>query len=297
MTPEAARDRLAPFGEGRLPVLDFGGELLADSHAHLDMLEDPAGALARAALAGVGFIATVASVVEEPERTFGGLDGWLTEARAVLDAAGHAGIELPDVRIIVGIHPHDARLATAHVDARIAELAADPRVCALGELGLDYYYDHSPRERQREVFERHLALAHELDLPICIHLRDAHADGLEILSRIGLPARGAVLHCITVDQETIAPFVALGCTPSFAGPITFKSADAIRGGAASVDPGNVMVETDCPFMAPEPWRGKKNEPALVGYAALKMAELHQVAPATCARSTAATARRIYGRRR
>ena len=294
MTPEEARARLAPFGEDQLERLDFGGELLADSHAHLDMLADPSGALARAALAGVGFIATVANVVEDAERTFSQLDAWLGEAREILDAAGLPEVRLPEVRIIVGVHPHDARLATPDVDAAIERYAADPRVCGIGEVGLDYYYDHSPREVQREVFARHLALASRLDLPVCIHLRDAHEDGLAILGEVGLPARGAVLHCITVDAGTIAPFVALGCTPSFAGPLTFKKAEEIRAAASSVDPLNVMVETDCPFMAPEPWRGKKNEPALVAYTAARMGELHGLARADAARSTAAVARRIYG---
>lgn len=279
-----------------LEVPDFGGEPIADTHAHLDMLEDPALALARAAVAGVGFIATVASVVESPERTFDGLDGWIADARVLLNEANFDAVPLPEVRIIVGVHPHDAAQVTPEVDATIRRLAADSRVCALGELGLDYYYDHSPREVQREVFRRHLTLAHELDLPVCIHLRDAHDDGLAILTDVGLPPRGAVLHCVTVGADVIAQFVELGCTPSFAGPITFKKGDAIREAAASSDPANVMAETDCPFMTPEPYRGRKNEPALVAMNAARIAAVHSISLPEIARLTTATARRLYGAR-
>lgn len=283
---------MSPHADIRFP--EFGAHTVADTHAHLDMLEDPAGAVARAALAGVGHIATVVNVTEEPERTYGGLDRWLLSARQQLDAAGHDAVALPEVRIIVGIHPHNASLATPEVDAAIRTFAADPRTCAIGEVGLDYYYDHSPRDVQREVFARHVALAIELGLPICVHLRDAHEDGLEILRAVGTPPAGLILHCVTVGADVVAPFLELGAVASFAGPLTFKKADAIRGAAERAGLKRVMVETDCPFMAPEPYRGKKNEPAFVTFTAARMAQVLGVSNDECALATTANAAAVYG---
>jgi len=277
-----------------IAVPDFDGAPVADTHAHLDMLADPPAAIARAAVAGVRQIATVVNVTEAPERTYLGLDAWLHSARVLLDQAGHRDIELPEVRIIVGIHPHNASLADDAVDERIRAYAKDPRTCAIGEVGLDYYYDHSPREVQREVFARHLALAAEVKLPVCVHLRDAHEDGLEIVRSVGVPPAGFVLHCVTVGPETIEPFLALGAIASFAGPLTFKKGDAIRAAAAAAGTDKVMVETDCPFMSPEPFRGKKNEPALVTFTAARMADVLGISARECAQATTATAASIYG---
>lgn len=272
---------------------DFGGALVCDTHAHLDMLESPALALARAAAVGVGYIVTLVNVLENPEVTFEGLDGWQAEARHILDAEGREDVAVPEVSIIVGIHPHDAAKYTDGAEQAIADWAQDPRVVGIGEVGLDYFYDHSPREVQRDVFARQLRLAHRLNLPVCIHLRDAHEDGLAILRGVGTPARGAILHCFNLEYETAAPFVDAGCYVSFAGPLTFKKAVEVREAATQLPANRVFPETDCPFMAPEPLRGHKNEPAYVVFTTEVLAQCLGITPHDCATLTTATARRFF----
>ncbi len=252
---------------------DFGGVAIADTHAHLDMLDDPALALARAARAGVTFVATVADPSEDASRTYGSLGEWRASARAML-----AGIEAaepvpepPAVRIIVGVHPHNAKDLTPEVEVELIRLASDARTAAVGEIGLDYHYDHSPRDAQRSAFRRQLELAVELNLPAVVHLREAHADGEAIMREVGLPQAGCILHCYTMGPEPLEPFLALGCAVSFAGPVSFKKAEEIRLAARAVPAGRILTETDCPFMAPEPFRGRTNEPALVVFTAARMA--------------------------
>jgi TatD DNase family protein len=179
---------------------------------------------------------------------------------------------VPRVRVIVGAHPHNAKDFDGAALARMRALGSEPVTCALGELGLDYHYDHSPREVQRRCFGAHLRMAHEFGLPVVIHLREAHEDGLKILSAEGVPARGAILHCYTLGVDVMRPFLELGCHVSFAGPVSFKKASGIRQAAAEVPEGRILTETDCPFMSPEPFRGKPNEPALVAFTAAKIAE-------------------------
>lgn len=250
------------------------GAPVADTHAHLDMLDDPALALARAALAGVAFIATVADVTEDAWRTYEELPSWRGNAAELLAAEGidPASAPLPTVRVILGAHPHNAKHWTPDSDKVFRQFAADPLTCAVGELGLDYHYDHSPREVQRDTMAAHLALAHEFDLPAVIHLREAHEDGLAILKSVGMPPAGAILHCYTLGPETMAPFLELGCHVSFAGPVTFKKAEEIREAARAVPADRLLTETDCPFMAPEPFRGRTNEPALVAFTAARIAD-------------------------
>ena len=233
--------------------------MIADTHAHLDMLDDPVGALRRAAEEGVSLICTVVNVTDHPERTFEGLDAWRQQAASLLSPA----YSIPDVRILVGTHPHDASKTDATAIDLIRRYADDPRVVGMGELGLDYHYDNSPRDVQRAVFADQIRLAHELDLPICIHLREAHEDGLRILTEEGVPSKGAILHCFGLEYEVAAPFVEMGCYVSFAGPITFKKAVEVREAASQVPGDRLLSETDSPFLAPEPMRGRTNEPAHV----------------------------------
>lgn len=257
-----------------VPVPSLGGPV-ADTHAHLDMLDDPARAIARAARAGVGLIATVADVTEDASRTYEQLGTWCETAQATLAAEGLADLRLPRIRIILGAHPHNAKDWDERAEAEFRRLVADPRTCAVGELGLDYHYDHSPRDTQRAAMRAHLELAHEFGLPAVIHLREAHDDGLAILRDVGLPSAGAILHCYTLGPDTMRPFLELGCHVSFAGPVTFKKAEEIRDGARAVPAGRLLTETDCPFMAPEPFRGRTNEPALVVFTSARIAEARE----------------------
>jgi TatD DNase family protein len=268
------------------PVL---GDGVADTHAHLDMLDDPAIALARAALAGVRFIATVADVTEDAWRTFDELDSWCANAREMLGRAGRSDVQLPSVRVVLGAHPHNAKDWDAEAETELRRLVAGPLTCAIGEMGLDYHYDHSPREVQRDGFATHLALAHEFSLPAVVHLREAHDDGLAILREHGVPSAGCILHCFNLAPQVMEPFLELGCHVSFAGPVTFKKAEEVRASAREVPTGRLLTETDCPFMAPEPFRGRTNEPALVVFTAAALAQARGEDPAALAAHTLSAA--------
>jgi TatD DNase family protein len=274
----------------------FGGPV-ADTHAHLDMLDDPGLALARAARAGVEFVATVADPSEDASRTFDDLPIWFARAREVLDADGFAEMALPRVRVILGVHPHNAKNLTPEVEVELRRLARHGVTSAIGEVGLDYFYDYSPRDVQREVFRRQLAIAHELDLPAVVHLRDAHEDGEAILAEVGLPEAGCILHCYNLGPDLLERFLRLGCSVSFAGPVTFKKAEEVREAAAKVPLERILSETDCPFMAPEPFRGRKNEPALVTFTAARIAAARGEDPAVLCSAAYANARRLLDRPR
>jgi len=189
----------------------------------------------------------------------------------------------------VGAHRHDAKLWDGDALSEVRRFAADPLACGIGEMGLDYHYDHSPRDIQRARFAEHLALAHEFALPAVIHLREAHEDGLAILAEQGVPAAGAILHCFNLAPEVMAPFAELGCHVSFAGPATFKKASEVRDAAAAVPAGRLLTETDCPFMAPEPFRGRTNEPALIVFTAARLADARSESTEQFARHAWATA--------
>jgi len=274
-----------------LPELPDLGALTVDAHAHLDMLEDPVSALVRASRAGIELIATVVDLTENPEDTLEGLDAWLLRASGILEPEG---LEIPEVRVIAGWHPHNARAGSAELLVRLRELAAAGRIAALGELGLDFYYDHSPRDDQRAWFRAHLALAHELGLPVEIHLRDAHVEGLAILEEIGVPEAGCVIHCFTEGPELGERFLDLGCYLSFAGPITFKKSDPLREVARITPLERLLVETDCPFLAPLPYRGQKNEPAYAVLNAAAVAAARERPAAEIASAALENARRLFG---
>jgi TatD DNase family protein len=269
------------------------GAPVADTHAHLVMLDDPAGALERAAMARVSYIGAIVDATESPEGTFHNLATWLEEAGARL-ADWAVGASAPEVRIVLGTHPHNAKDHTPEVEADVAGWAEDPRVGAIGEIGLDYHYDHSPRGDQRRAFRSQVALAKRLGLPVVVHLREAHDEGYAILEEEGLPEAGCILHCFTEGPETAERFLALGCHISFAGPITFAKADPMREAVKVVPLDRLLAETDCPFLAPAPYRGRTNEPAWVTLVAAKLAEIRGEDPAELASSVVANARRLFG---
>lgn len=279
-----------PKGPIELPHL---GAQTADTHAHLSMLDDPAGALERATMAGVMYIVTVADVTEAPEGTFDSIPRWLEVAQERLDewAIPH-GIP-PEVRAIVGVHPHNAKDYDDAIDARLRELATDPFVVGIGEIGLDFHYDHSPRDDQRRAFKAQLEVARELDLPVAVHLREATDEGIAILGEHGIPDAGCVIHCYTGDAETAQRYADMGCYISFAGPVTFKNAEEIRAAAAVVPLDRLLVETDAPFMAPHPYRGMRNEPAWTVLTAAKIAEVRGLSTAEVAAATFENARRVF----
>jgi TatD DNase family protein len=291
------RERIPTFpgGAGKPVELHDLGASAADAHAHLDMLEDPAGALARAAEAGVALVADVVDLTEDPELTLEGLDPWMAAARELLADPATA---LPEVPLICGVHPHNAKSYDSAVHERLRRLASgDRRIAALGELGLDFHYDHSPREAQRAMFRSQIELAHEMGLPVIVHLREAHEEGAAILEELGVPKAGCVIHCFTEGPDLAQRFLAMddAVLVSFAGPVTFPKAVQIREAAAVVPLGRLLVETDSPFLAPAPYRGRANEPAFVTLNAAAVAEAKGLEPSDVAAASLVNARRLYAR--
>ena len=252
---------------------------LVDTHAHL---QEPGlaagldGLLARAREAGVAQVVVVGTTAAD-------------SAEAVAIAGAHAG-----VFAAVGIQPNHSAEATAGDWEQVVALAGQPRVVALGETGLDRYWNHAPFDIQRAWFDRHLALAHERGLPVVIHCRDCEADIVEQLTRLGQPVRG-VLHSFSGTWDQAQAFLELGLSLSFSGMVTFttRKNDPLREVAARVCLDRLLVETDSPYLSPHPYRGEPNEPARVALTARRIAELRGLTPAELARATTANARRLF----
>lgn len=194
----------------------------------------------------------------------------------------------------VGVHPHDAGGVPGNYLELLADSARHPKVVALGEMGLDYYRDLSPREVQRKVFVEQLNLAKEVGKPIIIHDRDAHGDLLDILRREGVGEAGGVMHCFSGSPEMARECINMGMYVSLAGPVTFKNARKLKEVAVSVPLDRLLIETDCPYLAPEPRRGKRNEPVYVKYVAERVAELRGITLEELTFATSSNARELFG---
>lgn len=257
---------------------------LIDTHCHLDPQYFPAGpeeVLARAAAVGVrGFVVI-------------GVGKDLAPARAAVELAKR----LPDrIGSAVGVHPHDAVSLDDAAHAELVALVKEPEVLAVGEIGLDYHYDHSPRETQREVFARLIQLAKDAKKPIVVHTRNAPDDTLEILAREGACDVGGVIHCFSEDRAFAERALDLGFDISFSGIVTFKSSVAIQDVARWAPLDRILVETDSPYLAPVPLRGKSNEPAFVVHTARRVAELRNMPFEALCEATSENAERRFGRR-
>jgi TatD DNase family protein len=254
---------------------------LVDSHAHLDRDEyerDLDDVLARARAAGLERIVCV-GIWRRP--------GDFGDALALVDR------DPAYFAATVGIHPHES-VEVPEADWATAErLAGDPRVVAIGETGLDFHYDHSPREVQRAAFRRSLRIAQRAEKPVVIHIREADDDCAAIVEEEGLPRAGGVVHCFTGDWPRARRWLDLGLHVSVAGVVTFKAADDLRDAVRRIPHDRVLVETDCPFLAPIPYRGKRNEPAYVAHTAAKVAELWGVAPEEVGERTSDNVRRLF----
>jgi len=215
-------------------------------------------------------------------------------AIAALDFA-YAHQDIPDLRVwtTIGVHPHDASSATEATWEAMRREAADPLVIAVGEIGLDYHYDHSPRPVQIEVFERQLALAAGLGLPVSIHCRDAWSDCFNLLARHST-VRG-VFHCFTGGSLEAERALALGWLLSFSGMITFPKLSALRAVAAAAPSDRILIETDSPYLAPVPFRGQRNEPAHVREVAASLAAARGLAPSDLAALAASNFFRLFPR--
>ncbi len=248
-----------------------------DTHAHLSdrsFADDLEACLSRASEAGVVAVLTVGSDLPSSE-----------QAVALAD-------RYPEVYAAVGIHPHEAAsVGPSHFD-RLAELLRQPKVVAVGETGLDFHRNLAPRPVAESVFRQHLAIAQEVGLPVIVHAREAHQAALDILQ--AMPDRpAAVLHCFDGSLAAAQRALDLGLFISFTGSLTFPSAGELREVAARLPLRRLMVETDCPYLAPQPWRGKRNEPAYVVAVAQVLAELHGLTLEEVGRITTETATEFF----
>lgn len=191
----------------------------------------------------------------------------------------------------VGIHPHDAEMTTAEALKNLRVLAQHPRVVAIGEIGLDYYRDYSPRPAQRQALYDQLVLASELDLPVVIHSRDAHDDVLRVL---GDWEGTGVLHTYAAGPKRLNQVIDMGFFIGISGPVTYSNADPLRGVARAVPLDRLLIETDCPYLTPEPHRGKRNEPAYVRFVAEAIAQARGDSVQRIADATTENARRLFG---
>jgi TatD DNase family protein len=249
---------------------------LSDSHCHLQMGVDAPALLERARAAGVSRFLVPGTTLED-------------SAAAAALAASH-----DDVWAAVGVHPHEAKdFDPARDGAALEELAGRPRVAAIGEVGLDFHYDHSPRAKQIEVLEWMLALAERLRLPALLHNRESGAEMLSLLGRFRRRDRPGVFHSFTEDAAYGRRAIALGYFVSFSGMITFRAAENIRRSAADLPLDAMLVETDTPYLAPVPHRGKPGEPAFVVETAKKLAEVRGVNLETVAATTTANFDRLF----
>jgi TatD DNase family protein len=271
---------------------------LVDSHAHLDFSQfddDREAVVERARAAGLVVILNVGTN--------------LASSRAAVALAERYDF----VYAAVGVHPHDARTVTPDVLAELRTLACHSKVVAVGEIGLDYYRDLSPRPVQRRAFADQLALAAELALPVVVHSREAHDDVLAALQESkgfspgggiegskNLPPGGGteggtgVLHSYSAGPERLEEVLRLGLSVGISGPVTFSKANRLRAVAATVPLERLLVETDCPYLTPEPYRGRRNEPAYVRYVVRAVARARGMPEEAVAQATADNARRLFG---
>ncbi len=266
-------------GEGRFSnkFLYLMKPRLIDTHCHLEMPQfeaDLPDIIERAKEAGLEAVITVGTTPEGSEKAVR-----LAEGNDFIYAA-------------IGVHPHDAKDFSDEVYNALKSLSCRKKVVAIGETGLDYHYDHSQREVQQKVFERHLVLARELDLPVIVHSREAKEDTLRILKESGW--QKGVLHCFSGDMDMAEQVMGMGFYLSIAGPVTFKKSRSLREIAARIPDDYLLIETDAPYLTPEPFRGRRNEPAYVSYTANELALLRGVTPEDIARITALNAKRLFG---
>jgi TatD DNase family protein len=256
--------------------------MLIDSHCHLNypgVAEDVRGVLARARAAGVG--------------GFLGISTRRNEWDAVIAQADAE----PDIWATIGIHPHEADLHPDTDTATLVDAARHPRVIGIGETGLDYFYDKSDRDRQKASFAAHITAARITGLPLIVHTRDAEADTLALLRAPGDGVLNGVIHCFTASQAFAEQALALGFYISISGIVTFKNARDLQASAATIPADRLLVETDSPFLAPVPMRGRPCEPAFVAHTARFLATLRGETIEALAASTTANFFTLFGKAR
>lgn len=251
--------------------------MLIDSHAHLDMEDFDADrdlVIERALQGGVARMVTI------------GID--LASSIKSIEIAK----QYPFIYATVGYHPHNAKEVTSKELEKLRALASDPKVVAWGEIGLDFFRRHSPPDKQVEAFERQLDMASELDLPVIIHDREAHGDLLSILKKRKRLYRG-VIHCFSGNYDFAMALIEMGFYISFPGTVTYKNAAHTQTAASRIPLEKLLVETDCPYLAPVPFRGKRNEPLYVRFTAERIAQLRQTELDEFSIATSANAMRLF----
>ena len=250
-----------------------------DSHCHVDEVkfnEDRDTVLARMREHGITRFAVIGSDME-------------SSRHAIAFAKKHTGAVAAG-----GFHPHEAKGFREEDCEEIARWWKNGEIRAIGEIGLDYYYDLSPRDVQRTVCILQMELAYELGAPVVFHIRDAHGEMLEIMKSMKSKLTGGIIHCFSGSAESAKEYLKLGYYISFAGPLTFKKAPKLQETALLVPKDRLLIETDSPYLAPEPVRGRRNEPANVRYVGMKLAELRGETPEETAAYTTENAMRVYG---
>lgn len=259
--------------------------MLVDSHCHLDFPDfAPEGedVIARARRAGVGAMLTIGTKITE-----------FPKVRAIAEAH-------PDIWCTVGIHPHEAESQPDTGVEMLAALAAHPKVVGIGECGLDFHYDHAPRRRQEEVFRVHARAARESGLPLIVHTRNADADTVRILREEAEAGKGplaGLIHCFSSTRQVSDCALDLGFYISLSGIVTFKAADELRSILRDIPLDRLLLETDSPYLAPVPKRGKRNEPAFIVHTAAAVAGIKGVSPEELARITTENFFRLFGKAR
>jgi len=258
------------------PVFDTP---LIDSHCHLDFpdfaneLDD---VVARAGRAGISHMVTISTHVTK-----------FPQVKAVAE-------RFDNIYCTVGIHPHQAATEPEISVDELTDMASHPKVVGIGETGLDFFYEHSPRDIQERQFRTHIEVARNTGLPLIVHTRDADTDTIRILEEEHAKAPfPGLIHCFSASQELADRMVAIGMYISISGIVTFKKADELRDVVANVPEDRVLVETDSPYLAPIPRRGKRNEPAFTAFTAAKVAEVRGIAPSALAEITTANFKRLF----
>lgn len=249
--------------------------MVIDTHAHLEMIEDVSQVIQRARDAGLERIVAVSSDLASSKRT--------------VEIASDSQM----VFAAVGIHPHESSGSTDEALEEIEKLAKEQKVVGIGETGLDYHYMHSPREVQIDSFRKQIDIAKRLNLPLIVHVREAHEDALRVIKGENAWETMGVIHCFTGDYEAAKKYIDEGFYISFSGLVTFKNAEDIREAARKIPIERMLIETDSPYMAPVPFRGRKNEPAYVKYVAEKIAELRGISAERIEEETTTNAQNLF----
>jgi len=253
--------------------------MLVDSHCHIDFAEPDQrqGLIERARAVGVRTMLTIGTKAEDLDEVVG-----IAEAD-------------PDIWATVGIHPHETGATPDDVIGRLGALATKPKVVGIGETGLDYHYDHSPRDRQAQLFRAQCRVARDAGVPLIVHSRMADDDTVSILEEEGMSS--GVIHCFSTTRALSEPALALGFHISISGIVTFRNADELRGIVREIPVDRLLIETDAPYLAPVPLRGKTNEPSFIVHTAAKVAELKGVSVEELGRITSDNFFRLFAKAR